>query len=138
MMRLLLFFFFLLTMLMGQEIVVVADKNFPESNLTKAEIRSIFLDKKHFFGKKKVLVMNYEFNHPLRICFEKNILEKSERSLERYWRRAYYKGKRPPKIIKSVEMLFSYFENVTPSIGYVDLNTTLRKNIKILYTRECE
>ena len=122
---------------MGQEIVVVANKDFPESNLTKQEIQAVFLDKKRFFGEKKVLVMNYEFNHPLRLCFEKNILQKSERSLERYWRRAYYKGKRPPKIIKSLEMLFLYFDNVTPSIGYVDLNSTVGKEVTVLYKIEC-
>ena len=81
--------------------------------------------------------MNHEFNHPLRLCFEKNILEKSERSLEKYWRKAYYNGKRPPKIVSSEEMLFLYLEHVQPSIGYVEQNMTRKENIKILYKVEC-
>ena len=126
-----------LVTLMAQELVVVGDKNFPEENLTKEEIKSIFLDKKRFIDGEKVLVMNYEYNHPLRLCFERTILEKSERSLERYWRKAYYNGKRPPKVVTSVEMLLSYFENVHPTIGYFDANETVDKGLKVLYKGEC-
>jgi len=132
-----LFSFLFGTVLMAQELVVVGDENFPEDNLTKEEIKSIFLDKKRFIDGEKVLAMNYRYKHPMRLCFERTILEKSERSLERYWRKAYYNGKRPPKVVTSVEMLFSYFENVHPTIGYVDANESLDKNLKVLYRGEC-
>jgi hypothetical protein len=129
-------------MVMAQEIVVVGDKNFPEENLTKEEIKAIFLDKKRFIEGEKVLAMNYTYNHPLRLCFEKSVLEKSERSLERYWRKAYYNGKRPPKVVTSVEMLLSYFETVHPTIGYVEANETMEdslmeESLKVLYRGEC-
>jgi hypothetical protein len=134
-----LFFLVLLSsiVLVAQEILILGDKNFPEDKLSKEEVRAIFLDKKHFLGGEKVLAMNYTFNHPLRLCLERTILEKSERSLERYWRKAYYNGKRPPKVVTSVEMLFSYFENVHPTIGYVDANETIDKGLKVLYKGEC-
>jgi len=125
------------TVLIAQELVVVGDENFPVEKLTKEEIKSIFLDKKRFIDGKKVLAMNYEYNHPLRLCFERTILEKSERRLERYWRKAYYNGKRPPKVVTSIEMLLSYFENVHPTIGYVDANETIDKGLKVLYKGEC-
>jgi len=121
----------------SQEILIVGDKNFPKESLTLHEIRAIFLDKKRFVGDKKILVMNHAFNHPLRVCFERNILKKSQQSLERYWRKAYYQGKRPPKIIKSIEMLFAYLDSVTPSIGYSDANTTTSIEVKVLYRTEC-
>ena len=124
--------------LFSLELVVIGDKNFPENNLSKEIIKAIFLDKKRFIGESKVLVMNHEHEKPLRICFEKNILEKSEKSLERYWRKAYYQGKRPPKIVSSNEMLFLYLQSVQPSIGYVDVNATLDKEFKVLYQIECE
>jgi len=124
--------------LFSLELVVIGDKNFPENNLSKETIKAIFLDKKRFIGESKVLVMNHEHENPLRICFEKNILEKSEKSLERYWRKAYYQGKRPPKIVSSNEMLFLYLQSVQPSIGYVDVNATLDKEFKVLYQIECE
>jgi hypothetical protein len=126
-------------LLLSEDIVVVGDKNFPKDELNIQEIKAIFLDKKPVFvGEYKALVMNYEFDHPLRHCFEKSILKKSQRSLERYWRKAYYKGKQPPKIIKSIAMLFGYLEEVRPSIGYSDANATIDKEVKILYRGKCE
>ena len=124
--------------LYSTELVVVGDKNFPDNNLTIQQIRAIFLDKKHFIKKEKILVMNHKVNHPLRQCFEKKILKKTKRSLERYWRKAYYQGKRPPKIISSNKMLFLYLQSVQPSIGYVDFNATFNKEVKVLYRVGCE
>ena len=120
------------------ELVVVGDRNFPESNLTASQIRAIFLDKRRFIDQKKILVMNHKANHPLRLCFEKKILEKSESRLERYWRKAYYQGKRPPKIVSSNNMLFLYLDGVHPAIGYSDLNSTLNQDIHILYQVNCK
>jgi hypothetical protein len=120
------------------ELVVVGDKRFFESNLTRSEIKAIFLDKKRFIKEEKLLVMNHHVNHPLRLCFEKNILRKTERTLERYWRKAYYQGKRPPKIVSSTEMLFLYLDSVQPAIGYSDINSTFNKSVTILYRVECD
>ena len=119
------------------ELLVVGDKNFPENNLTIEEIRAIFLDKKRFINKEKILVMNHETNHPLRQCFEEHVLEKTERSLERYWRKAYYQGKRPPKVVSSMEMLFLYLNSIHPTIGYSDVNATLNQEVRVLYRVEC-
>ena len=125
-------------MALAKELVVIANKKFQEQNLTVEEIRAIFLDKRHFIDEKKVLVMNFKVGSSLRSCFEKRVLKKSKRSLERYWRKAYYQGKRPPKIIKSKEMLFSYLDNVSPSIGYSDINDTMDKNVTILHKVTCD
>ena len=137
MIRLLLLCASIMLFLPSQEILVISDKNFKEENLSVKEIKDIFLSKKRFIGGEKILVMNHEFNHPLRRCFEKSILKKSQRSLERYWQKAYYEGKRPPKIVKSTQMLFSYMEKVQPSIGYVDQNASVGKELKVLYRGVC-
>ncbi|CAA6827857.1 MAG: Unknown protein [uncultured Sulfurovum sp.] len=127
-----------ISFLIPQELLVVADTNFPVQSLTKEKIKAIFLDKKRFINSQQILVMNYEYNHPLRSCFEENILEKTPRALQKYWRRAYYKGKRPPKVLKSVAMLFSFFETVQPSIGYMDANLSNDRNVTILYSVRCD
>lgn len=121
----------------SKKILIVVDKNFKEENLTLLEIKEIFLSKKRFVDGEKILAMNYEFNNPLRECFEKNILKKSRRSLERYWRKAYYKGKRPPKIVKSTKMLLSYMKEVQPSIGYIGSDELLNKGLKVVYRGDC-
>lgn len=133
-----LIFLFISQFILAEELLVVANKEFLEQNLTREEVSTIFLDKRRFFNKKKILVMNFEVGDALRSCFEKNILKKSKRSLERYWRKAYYQGKRPPKIIKSKQMLFSYLDNVSPSIGYCDLNETTEHNVTVLYSITCK
>ena len=123
--------------LSSKELLVIGDKNFPEENLTVEEIRAIFLDQQRFMGEERILVMNHTLNHPLRQCFEEKILEKRERSLERYWRKAYYQGKRPPKVVSSMEMLFLYLNSIHPTIGYSDVNSTLNQEVRILYRVEC-
>lgn len=129
---------FNLPLLFALELAVIGDENFPENNLSKEQIKAFFLNKKSFIAGEKILVMNHETGTSLRNCFEKKILEKSKQSLERYWRKAYYQGKRPPKVVTSVDMLFLYFKNVTPSLGYSELNTTRNESFKILYRVECE
>ncbi len=124
-------------MVFAKELVVVGNRTFPKQSLTLKEIQSIFLSKKRFISGDKVLVMNFEANTPLRRCFEKSILKKSQSSLERYWRKAYYQGKHPPKVVKSLEMLFSFLKKVNPSIGYIEAGDIEDKNISILYREEC-
>jgi len=137
-MKAFLFLLLFFQMIFAKELLVVGNNSFPEQNLTLEEIQSIFLKRKRFINDEKILVMNFEANNPTRQCFEKNILQKSRASLERYWRKAYYQGKKPPKVITSPEMLFSYLEYIAPSIGYVDANTTLENNVTVLYRIECE
>ncbi|CAA6824825.1 MAG: Unknown protein [uncultured Sulfurovum sp.] len=124
--------------LQAQELFIVTDKGFQEGNITIQEVKEIFLGKKRFINGKKILVMNYEFNHSVRRCFEKTVLKKSVRSIERYWQKAYYKGLRPPKIVKSEEMLFSYMQEVQPSIGYIEKTDNLAAYLKVLFTIECK
>lgn len=125
-------------LLFARELVVVGNSNFPKQSLSLQEVQSIFLSKKRFIDGKRVLAMNFEVNSSLRNCFEKYILQKSQASLERYWRKAYYQGKRPPKIVTSKKMLFLYLKTVQPSIGYVDSNATYSIEVKVLYRIRCE
>jgi len=136
--RIIILLIVLYQVILARELVVIGDKNFPEQNLTIEEIRTIFLDKRRFMDEKRLLVMNFEVKNSLRDCFEQHVLNKSKHSLERYWRKAYYQGKRPPKIIKSLAMLFSYLDNVSPSIGYSDMNATSENNVTVLYKVTCD
>ena len=121
----------------SQEIVIVADKRFPLNTLTQEEVKAFFLNKKSFIQKKRVLVMNHEYGDEIRSCFEKVILHKTKKSLQRYWRKAYYQGHRPPKVIKSTSMLLSYLYQVSPAIGYMHSTQLRDKKLKILYRTEC-
>jgi hypothetical protein len=121
----------------AKEVVIIGDKSFKDKNITLEEIKDIFLVKKRFLDGKKILVMNYEYDNPMRHCFEKMVLKKSSRSIERYWQKAYYRGIRPPKIIKSTTMLFNYMQEIQPSIGYLYKEEKFPKDTTILFQVEC-
>ncbi len=136
-MKIFLLFILLTPWLYSQEIFVIANKDFPKERLSQKAIKAIFLDKKRFIDGKKILAINYTFNDPLRECFERTILKKSRRLLEQYWLKAHYKGRRPPKVVKSKKMLLEYLQKVDSAIGYTD--TKLEDNsTKILYKSRCK
>lgn len=127
----------IVTLLYPKYLLVIGNIEFPKEKLTKEEIKAIFLGKHQFIAKKRVLIMNYKYNSKIRICFEKSILEKSKHSLERYWRKAYYQGKHPPKVISSTRMLILYLKKISPSIGYIDENKSVDIKFKTLFRVKC-
>ncbi len=124
--------FIYLSSLYSKDIIVISNINFPKDHLTQKEVKAIFLDQKRFIKSSIILPINYSFDDPLRAYFEKSILKKSRRVLERYWLKAHYNGKRPPKVVKSRAMLFGYLEKVPTAIGYIYNDIALPNQIKIL------
>jgi len=137
-MRKLWFFYFVTVLtLHAKVLLVITNRNFPTDHVTPKELKAIYLDKKHLIKQQKLLPINYESNHPLRHCFEKQVLKKNRRALERYWLTAHYHGKQPPKVVKSKSMLLAYIKSVNGAIGYIDDNTSLPDDIKIVMKLEC-
>jgi len=128
------YFLFLLlgVSLYADSFYIIANPNFPVSSLSKKEIKQIYLDKKRHISGKKILSLNYTHDNPLRDKFEKNILQKSRKNLERYWLKAHYKGHRPPKVLKTKTSMLSFIQKIDTAIGYIDSNLSDVKNIKIL------
>jgi ABC-type phosphate transport system substrate-binding protein len=123
---------FVSTLLFSEEIYIIANRNFPVDKLTKKDIRSIYLDKKRHIKDKRILPLNYTYSSPLRELFERSVLKKSKKSLERYWIKAHYKGHRPPKVVKSKKSILSYIKKLDNAIGYIDSNLSKSKDIKLL------
>jgi len=138
MIRLFIFFITFMVTVEAKDLIIIGDKSFEDKNVTLQEVKDIFLAKKRYLEGKKILVMNYEYHHTLRHCFEKKVLKKSSRSIERYWQKAYYRGKRPPKIVKSKEMLLTYMQEVQPSLGYLHKSEELPKYAITLFEIECQ
>ena len=124
---------FFSSMLSAKTIYIIANKNFPQQSLTKKEIKAIYLDKKRYINGKKLLPLNFGYDHPLRGLFEKNILQRNRSYLQKYWLKAHYKGHRPPKVLKSEASVISFVKELENAIGYVDTNISYGKDIKILY-----
>ena len=127
----------ILSMGHSKDIWIIAHKNFPTQHLSAKMIRAIYLDKKRYVGGQNVLPINYGFDDAVRGCFEKSILKKSRHSLETYWRRAHYKGRQPPKVVKTPEMLFEYVKSVETAIGYIDEKLPGDSDFKVLYQGRC-
>ncbi len=124
--------FFLSSTLFSQSIYIIANKNFPLNTLTKKEIKAIYLDQKRHINGKKILPLNFTHDYPLRDSFEKTILKKSRKYLERYWIKAHYNGHQPPKVLKSKTSMLSFIKKLDTALGYVDGNKPDLKEIKIL------
>jgi len=122
--------------LFSQTLYIIANKNFPLNKLTQKEIKAIYLDQKRHVNGKKILPLNFNHDDKLRNLFEKTILQKSRRYLERYWIKAHYKGHRPPKVLKSKTSMLSFIKEIDTAIGYIDGNISNLNNIKILHQVE--
>jgi len=132
-MKLKLFFLiFLQISLSSQTLYIIANKNFPQEKITKNEVKAIYLDQKRYIQGNKLLPLNLTLDNPLREIFEKNMLQKSRKHLERYWIKAHYKGHRPPKVLKSKDAMLSFVKCIDRAIGYTDDNLSQQTDIKIL------
>jgi hypothetical protein len=122
--------------LFAKDLYIIANKNFPQDSINKKDIKAIYLDQKHHINGVKLLPLNFTLENKLRSLFEKEILGKTRRYLERYWLKAHYRGHRPPKVIKSKNSLLSYIKELDNALGYIDENCSNQKDIKILYKVE--
>jgi len=137
MMKTALFLILIVTSAMARNLYVIASDAFPAEHLSAKTVRAIFLDKKHLLADQPLLPLNYTYDNPLRICFERKILKKSRYALEHYWLQAHYRGQRPPKVIKSRAMLVAYLRKVPAAIGYTDIKPKQKSGLKILLQADC-
>ena len=115
------------------QIAVIANKNFPVSNLNESEIRKVFLKKKMFIKDKKVIPVNLKNNSQIRQLFQKYILKMDNEEYNLYWNEKYFNGIKPPIVMSSQEAVIKFVKNIDNAIGYVELKKVKnRKDIKIL------
>ncbi len=116
---------------------IVAHRDFPVDHISPKRLKRLYLAQKYLIHNQEILPINYTTDNHLRDCFEKRILHKNRRALERYWLNAHFQGKRPPKVVKSTAALLKYLQKIPYAVGYVDQNTTLPETLKVLYSVEC-
>lgn len=121
----------------ARDLYIIASDAFPAKHLSAKTVRAIFLDKQHLLSGQPLLPLNYTLDNPLRRCFEHEVLKKSRYALEHYWLRAHYRGKRPPKVIKSRAMLIAYLRKVPTAIGYTDIKPQRNSGLRILLKADC-
>ncbi len=118
---------------LASEYVVISNKNM--KNLTKTQIKAIFLKKLTIIDDKKVVPISLGTRDPLRVKFEKKILKMSFVRLKSYWTKQHYLGHRPPLSMKSQNSIKAFVKKVDGAIGYINASS-LDNSVKVLYRWE--
>ncbi|MCF6201505.1 MAG: hypothetical protein L3J42_05225 [Hydrogenimonas sp.] len=127
---------FLIPLYSADKYAVVMNPNTKVKRLTKEQIRALYLDRRHFIGDTKVILLNLPFEHKIRDSFEKRILQKSKDELQREWMIAHFHGHRPPKVVESTDAMAKYILKVKGAIGYMSIEEAQKSGLKIVYVWE--
>ena len=101
-------------------------------DLSESEIKAIFLKKLIFTNDTKLVPINLEARDPLRLNFEKKVLNMSFQRLKSYWTKQHYLGHRPPVSMKSQESIKAFVKKVKGSIGYIKADR-VDDSVKVMY-----
>jgi predicted transcriptional regulator len=101
MLRLLFVLFFININLFGQ-IYVISSSNLILNNITKKELKRLFLKKTSSIRGVKVNVINNKLTYNK---FNKNVLNKTPNQIHAYWMKQIFLGKQiPPPIVKNEDI----------------------------------
>jgi len=123
----------LLSNTFANEYVVVSNKRMKE--ISKTQLKAIFLKKLTIIDDKKIIPINLEPKDKLRVNFEKRVLKMNFGRLKSYWTKQHYLGHRPPLSMKSQESIIAFIKRVDGAIGYIE-RKNLDEDLKIIYKWE--
>jgi len=129
-MKKLIFLTLFTSLLLANNYAVVANSMF--KNLSKADIKAIYLKKLSYINNKKVIPINLSSRDKIRKSFEKNVLNMSFPRLKAYWTKQHYLGHRPPITMKSQESIKLFIQKIDSAVGYMEIKN-VTNNLKILY-----
>ena len=130
--KILLFILFTLIPLEASQYAIVVNKESSITNLTRKQVKDLFLMKRHFVDDIKIIPVNVTSTHDLRKVFEINILKIKEERLNKYWIKKHFQGISPPITQSSDNSMKLFIKNVNGAIGYIPLSK-LDKDLKVLY-----
>jgi len=114
----------------ANEYVVVSNKQM--KNISKTQLKAIFLKKLTIIDDKKLIPVNLEAKDTLRLDFEKRVLNMNFGRLKSYWTKQHYLGRRPPLSMQSQESIKAFIKRVDGAVGYID-RKNLDDDLKVLY-----
>lgn len=117
----------------AETLVIVTGDNFSGGSVDMSTVRALYSGKRFRLGNQKIIPLNLGIDHPLRTQFEESVLEEDRDTLARNWLQAHYLGHHPPKVFKSSEAVATFLTKVDNSIGYLDEETALKYQLKILF-----
>ena len=107
------------------DVLVITNKAVPETEMTKEDIKEVFLGKKvQWKNRSKIHFVTLD-DPDVHKAFLRAYINKSEQQYSNYWRKMVFTGKgKIPKSFKTTEDLLEYVADTKGAIGYIDKNTT--------------
>ena len=115
--------------------MLIVNKSNTNTQITKSELKKIFLGKKTSWSNNKKIVLVVYKKNEIQNEFFKDILKKNETQFSMYWKKAVFTGRGiQPTILKTVKEIKKFIIENPNAIGYIakeKLDKSL-KEIKIV------
>ncbi|MBT8343061.1 MAG: hypothetical protein HKP58_01615 [Desulfatitalea sp.] len=106
------------------DVVVIANKNAPDSTLSREDLKNIFLAKKSQWnsgGSINFAILTQGATHE---TFLKQYIQKTPSQFERHFRKLIFTGKgKAPTTMSSEKEMLAYVSSTEGAIGYVSFET---------------
>ncbi len=119
-------------LLATERLAIVANRDFPLSQLDEHQVKQIFLKKTRYIDGIRLLAINLSAEDRYRKMFEHDIMRMSTSQLRKHWTKIHYQGKRPPLVQHSIESVIAFLRQVDGAIAYLPLSK-VPKDLKTLY-----
>lgn len=126
-------FIFAINIYASNDFIVVVSKKSIIEQLSKNDISKLFLSKMKSFpnGEKATPIEINDKNQ--QIMFYKNITNKNEKQLSKYWAKMIFTGRgTPPKKVKNLNEIIEFIKKNKNAISYI-YRKDLNKDLKIVW-----
>jgi ABC-type phosphate transport system substrate-binding protein len=118
--------------LFAKDYALIVNKNSSIESLTQLQVKSIFLKKNIIINDQEMVPINLLATDELREYFESEVLNMSRASLQSFWVKEHYMGKRPPLNMQSYKSVIAFVKKIDGAIGYIPLSDA-DDELKIVY-----
>lgn len=108
------------------EIIIIANKNVPDTELSRAELRDIFLGKVKMWGNNSDLLVSIRTDNKIFKEFTLKYMECTPSFFVSHWKTMIFTGRAVfPKRFKSREGMLDYVASTEGAIGYIESSSDL-------------
>ncbi|MBF0225519.1 MAG: substrate-binding domain-containing protein [Desulfobacterales bacterium] len=119
------------------EIIIIANKNVPDSSISKKHLKDIFLGKKVKWKNDKEIVFVTLSKDDVHDFFLKKYLSKTPSQYSNYWKTLVFTGKGTlPKSFNNISALIDFIAKTDGSIGYITSGEALTDVKTLIITDE--
>ena len=114
------------------DVMVITNKDVPESNVSQQDIKDIFLGKKTKWSNSSSIHFVLVKDPAIHEAFVKNYLQKSPSQFQNYWKNMVFTGEgKTPTSFETTQELIEFVAKTPGAVGYIDSSSTA-VNVKTL------